>query len=99
MSRNCHFCADHKLSTRIDGHDDVVFSLLLYLEFLAQKDQLSVHLPLKVVDQEQFADLEQRLCRKPFLEKDDHTRSSSIVMYIKSALATKLFEELPFGLL
>ena len=79
MSRNGHFCADHKMSTRIDGRDDVVYSLF-YLRFLAPKDYNSIHLPLKVFDLEHFVVVEQMLSRKPFLEKGDHTHSSLIVM-------------------
>jgi len=79
VSRYGHFCANHKLSTRIDGRDDIVYSLF-HFGFLAPKDNFSIHLPLKVFELEHFAVLEQRLSRKPFLEKDDHTRSSLIVM-------------------
>ena len=82
MSRYGHFCADHKLPTRIDGRDDIVYSLF-HLGFLAPEDNFSIHLPLKVFDLEHFAVLEQRLSRKPFLEKANHTHSSLIVMDVE----------------
>ena len=78
VRRDGHFCAEHKLSTRIDGRDDIVFSLF-HLRILAPKDNYRIHLPLKVFELELFAVLEQRLSRKPFFEKVDHTRSSLIV--------------------
>ena len=79
MSRNGHLCADHKLSTRIDGRFDIIHSLF-YLGFLTPKDNFSIHLPLKVFDLELFVVLEQRLSRKPFLENGDHIHSSFIVI-------------------
>jgi len=78
VSRDGNFCADQKLSTRIDCRHDIVFSLF-HLRILAPKDYYRICLPFKVFELELFAVLEQRLSRKPLFEKVDHTRSSLIV--------------------